>query len=579
MNIKSESRIKSLPDRQATLVFLLFGAAVVLAITVRLIGLGNLPLSDKEASLGLQATKVFTGESQLPTAQALYQNFTGVFFWLFGAGNFTARLLPAIFGSLLAFTPYLFRKRISATTAIILAYLIALDPCLLGFSRQADSTILAITLLVFCIGFFLNGHTLVSGICAGLALMSGPQIWFGLIGVCVAMLWFWVSKTLGAQIKRDRPEIKIVRKMVITFLLAAGLAYGVFSTMFFARVSGIAGAVSDFLAFLGMWRFDPSTWISNIGFATIILVVYESLILVFGIVGVVSTKEHDIDSYRIMWRLLTVIGFISFLVLFQKPLNPSWLILVAIYYSAIGIGSVLRVPERNKTAFYVKIVLDIVLIAFTWLNYLWLLGHQITPSLGKDPHFIAILFSLGILLLLLVLYVLGWNWDTSSRGLSWAVFVMLVIMTLSMARRTAGFGVDPLVEPYRVDVNIMDQRFLRGTLNTLISQNGLNIADMEVSVIGDPGDSVKWLLKDLEKVQYYDALPPGLSSPLVLSIGTPDPELAATYRGQKFGWYAQPDWQQFKIIDWLNWISLQKGPVVFSEIYLWARTDLFPPIP
>ncbi len=91
---------------------LLYAVAFLLALAVRLIKLGSLPLSDTEASLALQALGVAQGTHPILGSQPAYILLTSVLFYCLGAGtNFLARLIPALAGSTLALVPALFAHR------------------------------------------------------------------------------------------------------------------------------------------------------------------------------------------------------------------------------------------------------------------------------------------------------------------------------------------------------------------------------------------------------------------------------------------------------------------------------------
>ncbi len=579
MNIKNKKIVWVATTRDLTVALLFFLAALMLGVLVRLIGLGMLPLSDREASLGFQVLNITSAGSSNATSQVLYQNLTGIVFFLFGAGNFTARIIPAIFGGMLVFSPYLFRKQIGTKTAIILAFIIALDPCLLGLSRQADSAIIAMTLLMYGVGFFINSNIIGSGICAGLALLSGPKIWIGLIGFGVALLWFRYSRKLNVKKTEEEALKKIDQKMIIRFFLSMVISFLAIGTLFFLRPTGIAGPVSDFLEFLKLWKINLVIWPWTSLFMLIILAVYELLILVFGLIGIISKSNQDRDAYNILWRTLLVFGILTFLGPLMVPMDPSWIILTLAFFAAAGMSSLLKIPSQNQAPFYVKAFIDIVLIGFAWMNYIWVLNNYGVPQPQITSHIIAIGIAFGILMILLVLYILGWNWETAIRGLCWAIFAILMIFSLSMTRRVMGFGNDPILEPYRVDTQIVDTSRLKETISGLISRNAMTKFDLEISVIGEVGDSIKWFLEEYDMVSYYDELPPDLATPLVITTESIEASLAAIYTGQSFEWYGEPDWLQYTPLDWLKWISLQKAPVVSSEIILWVRTDLFPASP
>jgi predicted membrane-bound dolichyl-phosphate-mannose-protein mannosyltransferase len=115
-----------------------------------------------------------------------------------------ARFIPAIVGSALVFAPYYFRDRLKPLPALILAFLFAFDPGLVALSRQANGTILALTFLLFAWGMWRNGRAVPAGIFAGLALLSGPSLWSGLL-----MLGLTSSFCEGKEIQADRLRITI----------------------------------------------------------------------------------------------------------------------------------------------------------------------------------------------------------------------------------------------------------------------------------------------------------------------------------------------------------------------------------
>jgi predicted membrane-bound mannosyltransferase len=83
----------------------LWGLVLTLALGVRLLNLGSVPLSDPEAGWALQALSIFPGDANIepvaPGAQPGYLALSGLLFALFGSSDGLARLLPALAGGLL----------------------------------------------------------------------------------------------------------------------------------------------------------------------------------------------------------------------------------------------------------------------------------------------------------------------------------------------------------------------------------------------------------------------------------------------------------------------------------------------
>ncbi|PWB71113.1 MAG: hypothetical protein C3F07_15135, partial [Anaerolineales bacterium] len=168
----------------------LYWLAFLIALGFRLIQLGAAPLTDSEAGLALQALHIAQGKAVLLGPQPAYILLTSILFLITEATNFTARFLPAVIGGSLVFVPYFFREKLKPRIAIVLAFLIAFDPGMVALSRQAGGTILAVTFLLFAWAMWRDGRALPAGIFAGLALLSGPSIWSGLLVLGLTWLFF-----------------------------------------------------------------------------------------------------------------------------------------------------------------------------------------------------------------------------------------------------------------------------------------------------------------------------------------------------------------------------------------------------
>ena len=86
-------------SKNTTLSIGILFAAFAVALALRLIRLGVLPLGDQEASLALQALAVARGETAPFGSFAAYVGLTGFDFYLFSSGNFLARFWFALCGS------------------------------------------------------------------------------------------------------------------------------------------------------------------------------------------------------------------------------------------------------------------------------------------------------------------------------------------------------------------------------------------------------------------------------------------------------------------------------------------------
>ena len=152
---------------------ILYGAAFILALCFRFILLGQAALTNTEAALAFRAlgTPAFSSGGLL--ANPAYLALTRVIFFVFNGSAFQARFVSALFGSLLVFTPIFYKRWLEDKPAILLAFLLAVEPGLLAVSRQADSITLVVVAFLFALGAFLEHKPILAGISLGLVALGG----------------------------------------------------------------------------------------------------------------------------------------------------------------------------------------------------------------------------------------------------------------------------------------------------------------------------------------------------------------------------------------------------------------------
>ncbi len=183
---------------EPTLEHAFYALALAIAVGLRFLHLGALPLSDFEANWALQALQITQGLKPAIGPNPAYVHLTAFLFYIFGATNFLARFWPALAGSALVLAAWFLRGRLGRIPALILAFGLAIDPGLVAMSHLAGGPMLAIVFLVLTALMWMDGRRAAAGLFAGLALLSGPSVWFGLAGVGLA----WV---FGSGIGRKAP--------------------------------------------------------------------------------------------------------------------------------------------------------------------------------------------------------------------------------------------------------------------------------------------------------------------------------------------------------------------------------------
>ena len=171
---------------EPTLEHAFYALALAIAVGLRFVQLGALPLSDYESGWALQALRVIQGLKPAIGPNPAYVHLTAILFYIFGPANFLARFWPALAGCTLVLAAWPLRRKIGRIPALILAFGLAIDPGLVAMSHLAGGPMLAITCLVLTALLWMDGRRAAAGFFAGLALLSGPSVWLGLVGLGLA---------------------------------------------------------------------------------------------------------------------------------------------------------------------------------------------------------------------------------------------------------------------------------------------------------------------------------------------------------------------------------------------------------
>ncbi len=299
---------------QPTLEHALYALALALAVGLRFLFLGALPLSDFEADWALQALRVTQGLHPAIGSNPAYVHLTAILFFIFSGTNFLARFWPALAGCALIPAAWLLRGRFGRIPALVLAFGLALDPGLVAMSHLAGGPMLAITCIVLTGLFWLNGQRPFAGFFAGVALLSGPSVWFGLLGLALAWALTTVfsrrpgsldkkraeydqpvgkleekaeqkaaqssggspvgkQERISAEISGEEPTVPMTMRLSRADLQGP-LAWGlgtllVLGTLFILSPTGLSAFVVSFVDFLrGWWTLsDVQIWRRSVGFA------------------------------------------------------------------------------------------------------------------------------------------------------------------------------------------------------------------------------------------------------------------------------------------------------------------------
>lgn len=550
----------------------LVGLAFLLALGLRFAQLGALPLTDAEAGPALQALHIAQGLKPALSPHPLYILLTSALFFLYGgATNFLARCLPALVGSALVFVPFLFQERLKPRASLFLAFFLAIEPGVVSLSREAASSIFAITFLLFAWGFWINNRTRLAGTFAALALLGGPSIWAGLLGLGIT----WAIRQ-GLEYRKADSESSTLNLKPSTFnlqhpaLLSFIATFIIAGALFFLAPNGLSAALGSLPAYLRGWV-EPSGIAS--GRLLFSLIVYQPIAVILALIAILRGWRHG--SRRII-RLTLWLSVTLLLAVFPPARQTSdlaWCLIPLWALAALELTRHLNALPAERREVISVVLLTTLILVFSWLN----LAGTIWISAPSSEFSIRVWLLLGSVLLLVVsltLVAYGWSVRSARLGGIWGLTLTLGALTLGGALGSAGLRGAAYPELWPQQARPAQADLLLATVNDVSNWGSGDNNALPVTIAGINSPALEWVLRD-RQVNQVETLDPTASPPFVITPPQADPNLAAAYRGQDFTWRQNPAWDTAQWNTWLRWIVLRDMPQDGETLILWARSDLF----
>ena len=565
----------------------LYWLAFLLALGLRLFQLGAASLTDNEAGWALQALSLARGQAVILGAQPAYLMLTTLLFSVFKDSNFLARLFPALAGSLVVWVPFYFQHWMGEgkwirRAGVLMAFGLAIDPGLVSLSRQIGSPMPALAFSLLLLASLYHKRMVWAGFFAGMALLSGPAIIQGALILLLGWAFYRILLQRASSSTADEDE-QVSEKTpfssgsigvaALSFALTTLLA----GTLFFQVPQGLGGLADTISAYL-------KTWISTSGipvfFLPASLIVYQPLVLIFAIYGIVQVRVDQVDDAGVRQRLLGLgLWFLAGILL---PLlysgrqvgDMAWALIPLWALGAMSISWALR-HEVDTTTRIVALCLSLLLLVLAvvgWFNLLSIGRYQV--NVGIYWAIIIGAFLLGLIAVLLVMA--GWSSAAAKAGVIWSVCLLMVLQLFSSTWGMVIVRQNNALELWAPPPTTSRTDLLLTTLEDLSSWS-TGLRDQIEMVVLDDSPALKWALRDFPEARFETSLSPTESPPVVITMkGSDEPQLAERYRGQDFIWRVQLSWQELYPASFINWLAFRQAPIVEDEIILWARADIFP---
>jgi hypothetical protein len=547
-----------------------YALALVLAIGMRFIGLGAEPLNDLEAKWALQALGVAGGTHAALGSQTLYVLLTSVVFYVYGgATNALARLIPAAAGSAMVLLPALFRNRLKPRPALILAFLIALEPGMVALSRQAGTSVLTLATAFAAWGLWERGRFRWAGVCAGLALLSGPALWVGLLGL--GLTWaIWQPFRLANVPAGGDTKAFWPRSLLGSLWFALGTIAFV-GTLSALVPSGISAWMAGLPEYVAGWTHASRV---SAGLMAFSILAYQPLGVLLSAVAIVRGWRRGLRRIRFLSIWMVVAFLLSIFYPDRQIVDLGWMLIPLWALAAFELAYDLNVrpDERGQVLGAGAVVL--LILVFVWLDFLGLSQFGALPDQAAAR--IWLMFgSLLLLVLSLLLVAAGWSARVARFGTIWGLVGTLSVYSLAASMGAAGLRRMPdAVEMWRPGGTLPQAGLLLGTVQDMSDWSDYNANSQSVTIAGINSPALRWLLRQ-RVVNVQEAVGAAVDAPMVLTVDRNDPGLAARYRGEAFALRRTPLWEQTGLSQWVDWLSFHQVPQQTETVILWVRNDLF----
>jgi uncharacterized protein (TIGR03663 family) len=409
----------------------LWNLVAVVALALRLPHLDAAPLNPAEAREATLAWRAATGQG-MPEGtnySPLLLAANALLFTLCGASDALARFWPALFGVLLALTPFLLRQRVGRLGALVSGLYLAISPTALVASRRLDGAVMAavggMLLLGGLVRFFdTEDRPWLALSVAGLALaVTSSPVAYGLLltlGLaCLILAWTWSDKEhvsrLTSHASRITPPF-----VLATLALSTGLGW---------NLAGIGATGDLFASWLARFGSTANPAASPLALVT----VYEPLALLLGLGGLVWAvrRGHRFGMLMGMWAGLGIL--LLLLMPGRAPLDALWVVLPLALLAGVAAKAFLR--DLGKQGGWLNEGLYALVVLLLWAHFYLMLARYAT--LGAPVDLALALLSLLLQILLGTSFALAIDTGAALHGAATGTCVALLAVTLSTGWRAA----------------------------------------------------------------------------------------------------------------------------------------------
>jgi uncharacterized protein (TIGR03663 family) len=581
----TDDRTRALP--RVTVEVALYAALALGALCLRIIGLGDAPLTSAEARQALASWNFVNGKADAFIGSPLLFTANALLFALFGANDALARLVPALAGTALVLVPALWRRELGRLGALVTSALLVVSPSLVFFSRTLDGALLAVTCALISLAFasrYLAERAAreanLAAIFAALAFTAAREVWTIVLALA---LWLIISRLTFSRFTFHVP--RTMQHAILFF----GVTLLLTATAFTLRREGLGATFDLFGAWLAGLRpsaafYDPLR----------LLVIYEPLVFLFGLLALIRLSFVEVDERaRTFFNILTfwiVVAFVAYTIGADK--NPARVVVIVVPLTMIAgwfIGDWLeRAARETDVEFFIAQEIPVMIFACVIGAFLYLIvvelatrgtlaitavlarvfGWERIPGAMPDVQVVVALILIALVAVaFLIVATVG-----RARARTLALALVLIGLSVWTVRQTAMLNYDAMrnAREYLVAraaaANVRDlERDLRDVSRWRANDS------ITLHVVADEktGSLVAWVLRDFPNARL--AARPLAAQALLLPAPAPAP--SSDWTGQTYTLEVQrAPKTAWGWLEWLRWLLFRDvGALERVSVELWMR--------
>lgn len=543
--------------------FVWFLLAFLVGLGLRLWRLGSMRFTLAEAQIAQSTWQMALGKAAELPGNMSYARLSALLFTVFEPTFFFARLMTALFGSSLILVPWFWRDRIGKTTALVLAFGLAVDPILLSFSRQIVTPIFVVAGLSWAATALKFKRPVLAGAFLAVAFLGGYSFWMVALIGSVAYLVLPKNETQSVDLTPFRSK-----SFLLPFLTSFAISLVVISSAFLLHTEGLGGIAAGLVDFVHIFA---NAYDLQVYQPIIIAIAYSILPLIFSFWSLVD----DLRAKQPIRNLPFLIGWgLSLLLCVLLGRQDLGMLVFAAVFAWMGAAShIARIIETKSQAR--EVVFGVLVFQVVILGYVLMVSRRLisVPSNTQDFRFAALAVLAGVLLLVIttILVGMGWSREVSRQAFQKSLLIMLIVLTLGLGLRsirsqqdstTLSMLAGPILLPNNDVESIVDE----------IDREGRADKTEITYYLGDLEQQFSWFFRnqvDWESAQNV------LQADLMLSESAQDFSAADTYRGRNVELFRRIDQQVVKPVDFLKTLLGEPLPMVSQIGVLWVRLNLF----